>query len=363
MDILTSQEFFGWPLLDWAKLIGLWILFTAVGLGVRRVFFGRFTTLAARTSNRVDDVVAELLGGTRTFFLAVVALWIAVEYRTDDAPATVTLQRIVFVGLLLQLGLWGNDVIRLVASWYSAAKNEDPAQITAVTAVGLVGKIVLWSVLFLVALDNIGIDITALVAGLGIGGIAIALAVQNVLQDLLAYISIVVDQPFVYGDFLVLNELSGTVEHIGIKSTRLRSLSGEQIIFSNTDLLSSRVRNFKRMYERRVVFQVGVTYDTPHEKLKAIPDMLRAAVEASTDVRFDRAHLKAFGDFSINFETVYYVLVPDFATHMDRQQEMNLAIHLRFTEEGIDFAFPTQTLHIESLPDQSAASGASDAQA
>ncbi|PIQ60297.1 MAG: mechanosensitive ion channel protein MscS [Bacteroidetes bacterium CG12_big_fil_rev_8_21_14_0_65_60_17] len=350
MDILTTQEFFGWPLLEWAKLIGLWVLFTALGLGIRRVFFGRFTALAARTTNRVDDVVAELLGGARTWFLAVLALYLATRYHTQDAPALAWLLRLVFLGLLVQLGLWGNDIIRLAATWYAEARNEEPAQVTAVKAIGLVGKLVLWSVLFLVALDNFGIDITALIAGLGIGGIAIALAVQNVLQDLLAYISIVVDQPFVYGDFLVLDDLSGTVEHIGIKTTRLRSLSGEQIIISNNDLLSTRVRNFKRMYERRVVFSVGVTYGTPHETLQAIPGMLQAAVESCADVRFDRSHLKEFGNFSINFETVYYVLVSDYAVYMERQQEINLAIHRKFQAEGIEFAFPTQTLHVESLP-------------
>lgn len=349
MPDLLTYEIFGWPLVEWAKLLGLWIVFTAVGLLVKRLFFGRFTALAERTSNRIDDVIAGLLGGTRTFFLAVVALYIAVDFSTQDAPALDMLLRVVFVGFLIQAGLWGNDLIRLSSKWY-LEKNHDTSQLTAVAAVGLVGRILLWSIVFLVALDNFGIDITALVAGLGIGGIAIALAVQNVLQDLLAYVSILADQPFVYGDFLVLDDLAGTVEHIGIKSTRLRSLSGEQLIFSNNDLLSSRVRNFKRMFERRIVFGVGVTYDTPHEKLKAIPDILRNAVEACEDVRFDRAHLKAFGDFSINFETVYYVLVPEFATYMDRQQEINLTVHKRFTEDGIAFAFPTQTLHVESLP-------------
>lgn len=350
MTELLSYELFGWALLEWGKLLGIWVAFTAVGLVVRRLFFGRFTELAARTSNRIDDVIAELLGGTRTWFLAVVALYLATRYHTEGAPALDWLLRVVFLGLLAQVGLWGNDLIRLTTTWYSEARQDDTSQITAVRAIGLVGKIVLWSVLFLVALDNFGVDITALVAGLGIGGIAIALAVQNVLQDLLAYVSIIADQPFVYGDFLVLDDMSGTVEHIGIKTTRLRSLSGEQIIISNNDLLSTRVRNFKRMYERRIVFSVGVTYDTPHEKLQAIPGILREAVEGCADVRFDRAHFKAFGDFSINFETVYFVLVSDYAVYMDRQQEINLALHKRFTAEGIDFAFPTQTLHVESLP-------------
>lgn len=226
----------------------------------------------------------------------------------------------------------------------------DPSRVTAFRAFGLVGRIVLWSILLILTLDNFGVDITALVAGLGIGGIAIALAVQNVLKDILAYVSILVDQPFVIGDFLTVDEMAGTVEHIGIKSTRIRSLSGEQLIFSNEDLLSSRIRNYKRMFGRRVVFGMGVIYGTPVEKLEAIPDMMREAIEAQPDVRFDRAHFKVFDDSALTFEGVNYVLLPDYTEYMNRQQAINLALYRRFTDEGIEFAFPTQTLHVESLP-------------
>jgi len=211
----------------------------------------------------------------------------------------------------------------------------------------MVGRLVLWTLVFLALLDNFGVDVTALVAGLGIGGIAIALAVQNVLADLLAYVSIVADRPFVYGDYLVVGDYSGTVEHIGIKTTRIRSLTGEQIIFSNNDLLGSRVRNYKRMNERRALFSVGVTYDTSHEILTELPEMLRGIVEAQENVRFDRAHLKTFGDFAIQFEVVYHMVVPDYAVFMDTQQTINLAIHRLFTDRGIEFAFPTQTIHLE----------------
>jgi len=205
-------------------------------------------------------------------------------------------------------------------------------------------------VILLLALDNMGVDITALIAGLGIGGIAVALALQNVLGDLFASLSIVLDKPFVIGDFIIVDDLLGTVERIGLKTTRVRSLYGEQLVFSNSDLLNSRIRNYKRMFERRILFSIGVTYQTPHEKLATIPGIIREVIESQEQVRFDRAHFKEYGDSALKFEIVYYVLVPDYNTHMDIQQAINLAIVRRFEEEKIEFAFPTQTLYLKPEP-------------
>jgi small-conductance mechanosensitive channel len=158
----------------------------------------------------------------------------------------------------------------------------------------------------------------------------------------------VLDKPFVIGDCLIVNEHLGSVEHIGLKTTRLRSLSGEQLVFSNSDLLNSRIRNFGRMFQRRVVFEVGVTYQTPREKLARIPKIIREIVEAQELTRFDRSHFKEFGPHSLNIETVYHVLKPDFNTYMDIQQAINLEIHRCFEEEGIEFAYPTQTVFVAS---------------
>ncbi len=169
------------------------------------------------------------------------------------------------------------------------------------------GKVVLWALVLLLALDNLGVDVTALVAGLGIGGIAVALALQNVLGDLFASLSIALDKPFVIGDFIVVDTLSGNIEHVGLKTTRIRSLSGEQIVISNTDLLHTRIRNFKRMQERRILFSIGVEYQTPAEKLEKIPGWLQDIVSSVPLARFDRAHFKSFGDFALLFEIVYYV--------------------------------------------------------
>ena len=309
------------------------------------------STLAERTKNRLDGIVAEVLKGTRSFFIILLALYLSVEILLEDAPAIPIILQIVFLGLLFQIGLWGNDLIALSARRYAESNGDEAkARVTAIKAISLFGKLILWSLVMLLALDNFGIDITALVAGLGIGSIAIALAVQNILQDILAYISIIFDQPFVYGDYLVMGDYSGTVEHVGLKTTRIRSLSGELIVISNSDLLSSRIRNYKSMFERRAQFSVGVTYDTPHEKLQAISGWLREIVEAQEGIRFDRAHLKYFGDFAIIYEVVFYALQPAYAFFMDTQESIYLAIHRRFEEERVEFAFPTQTIHIDSMP-------------
>jgi small-conductance mechanosensitive channel len=202
-------------------------------------------------------------------------------------------------------------------------------------------------VALLLALDNIpGIEVDALIASLGIGGIAVALAAQNILGDLFASLSIVLDQPFVIGDSITVGEYVGTVEHIGLKSTRVRSLTGEQLIFSNSDLLNSRIRNYGRMEERRVSFTLGVTCQTPYEKLVEIPGMIQEIIAAQPQTRFGRAHFKAYGDFSLNFEIVYCMLTSDYDVFMDIQQGINLEILRRFAEEGIELAYPTQTVFV-----------------
>jgi small-conductance mechanosensitive channel len=204
-----------------------------------------------------------------------------------------------------------------------------------------------WGCIVLLALDNLGVNISTLIAGLGVGGIAVALATQKILGDLFASLSIIMDRPFVVGDFLVLGNEMGTVENIGLKTTRVRSLSGEQLILSNSDLLSSRIRNYGRMFERRIVGSFGVTYDTAFEKIRKIPKMVKTAIEAQEKVRFDRAHFKSHGASSLDFEYVYYVLSPSYNTYMDIQQAINLELHRRFLEEKIEFAYPTQTVYLE----------------
>ena len=213
-----------------------------------------------------------------------------------------------------------------------------PLRSVAIIAVWLIG------VLFLLA--NLGFNISAIVAGLGIGGIAIALAAQTLLGDFFAYFVILFDRPFELGDFLIFGDILGSVEQIGVKTTTLRSLGGEQIILSNADLTNSRLRNYKRMQERRVVFSIDVVYDTPAEMVERVPGMLREAVEAQDNARFDRSHFASYADWSLRFEVVYYVLSPDYNLYMDIQQQINLAIFRRFESEGVSFAFPTRTIEL-----------------
>ena len=201
-------------------------------------------------------------------------------------------------------------------------------------------------VLVLTALGTLGVAVSPFVASLGIGGVAVALALQNVLGDLFASLSIVFDKPFVVGDSVAVDDFSGTVEYVGLKTTRIRSISGEQLVFANSDLLASRLRNYGRMRERRVIFTIGVTYGTPSEALRAIPRYLREAIERLDNTRFDRSHLKEFGDSSIDFETVYHMVVPDYNAYMDTQEQISLALYERFEAQGIDFAFPTRTVRL-----------------
>jgi small-conductance mechanosensitive channel len=220
---------------------------------------------------------------------------------------------------------------------------------------------VLWVVVLLMILDNLGVNITTLVASLGIGGIAVALAVQNILGDLFASLSIVLDKPFVLGDFIIVDKYLGSVEYVGLKTTRLRSLGGEQLVFSNADLLKSRLQNMTRMTRRRAVFSVAVTYATPTATLRAIPPMLTELVKSQENATFDRAHFSGVGPSSMNFEVVYWVESADYNKFMDIQQEIYLQMLDRLAEMKVELALPTQTLQVRGLeagPPESAGAGA-----
>ncbi len=314
---------------------------------VRRGAARHLSALAGRTRNHADDLIAALLRGTRAWFLLLIAVRAGSEWVELGSSVGQLLRGTIVLALVVQGALWGNVLVAHLLQAHAQRRGEtDMVGSATVGALGFVARLLLWSLLLLLGLDNLGVDITALVAGLGVGGVAVALAVQNILGDLFASLSIVLDKPFVPGDFIIVGDMLGTVEHIGLKTTRVRSLHGEQIVFSNTDLLNSRIRNYKKMAERRVVFSLGVIYDTPREKLGRIPQMVRAVIEAQPELRFDRAHFKAFGPFSLDFEIVYYVLDPDYNRYMDMQQTINLTLVDMFAAEGIEFAFPTQTLHL-----------------
>lgn len=346
MEFLNTV-FLGNAVRQWALAAGIAIASVVVLRVVARIVVSRLTALSKRTATEWDDIIASALAKTKFLFLLTLGGFAGARVLALSDRTQSTVESITIIALLIQAGIWAGVILtRSLDSYRKREMQEDPAAATAVGALGFVGKLVLWTAVLLLALDNLGVDITALVAGLGVGGIAVALALQNILGDLFASLSIVLDKPFVLGDFLIIDDHLGSVEYIGLKTTRLRSLWGEQLVFSNSDLLGSRVRNFGRMFERRIVFSLGVTYQTPRERLREIPAIIKEAVEAQEKTRFDRSHFKEYGDFSINFETVYYVKVPDYNTYMDIQQAVNLVIHERFEAKGIEFAYPSQTLFL-----------------
>ncbi len=341
-----AREFLGNSLLNWALAIATAVAAWTLLLLFRRILSARLAA-AHETASLWDDAALKIASGTHRLAILPVAIYLGSLNLDLSADLHSILGSALAIALIAQGGVWINSLLGMWVRHNREERREtDPSSIAAINAIGFTGRLLLWSVILLLILDNLGIDITALVAGLGVGGIAVALAVQNILGDLFASLSIALDKPFAVGDFLIVDEHLGSVEYIGLKTTRLRSLSGEQLVFANTDLLKSRIRNFGRMYERRVVFKIGVTYQTPRAQLEAIPGMIRSAIQGQQRVRFDRSHFQSYGDFALIFETVYYVLGPDYNLYMDIQQAINLYIHARFEEQGIEFAYPTQTLHL-----------------
>ena len=338
----------------YANSLRQWLIALALLGGVfvvlallRRVLVRRLGVLAARSATRVDDIGVDLVRRTRAYFLFAVALYAAsrVLVLTDQARGVIQLLMVVVV--LLQAGRWGTGLIGFAVEQYLRRSGEaDSGTRATVQAVGYVARFALWTVLLVMALGAFGVDVTALITGLGIGGIAIALAVQNILGDLFAALAIVLDKPFVVGDFITVDNVQGTVEHVGLKTTRIRSLGGEQVIVSNSDLLKSRIRNYKRMEHRRVAFLVDLTADTSPDQMQRVPAVIRATIEAQPLTRFERSHFLTFADAGLRVETVYWVLDPDFNKYADIQHAINVELLRRLAAEGIEFAFPSRAIYV-----------------
>jgi len=346
---LLDQIFYGHSLFDWSIALTITAGLSIVLYTIQRLLVRRLSQLALKTEAGIYDFIADILAHTKFIFVLILAAYLGFQHLEFEPRPARLITSAAVIALLLQIAVWGNCAIALWLAQYKAQHQDTPSA-GATVLLGLIARPVLWSVILLMILDNLGFSITALVAGLGIGGIAVALAMQNILGDIFASISIVMDKPFVIGDFIIVDEHIGTVEYIGIKSTRIRSLSGEHIIISNADLLKSRIRNYKRMQERRIVFHFGITYQTPLEKIKQIPDIVRDIIEAHDKTRFDRAHFKAYGDSSLDFEAVYYVLDPEYTQYMNTQQAINFELFKHFQQNGIEFAYPTQTLYLNQVP-------------
>ncbi|MBS1963055.1 MAG: mechanosensitive ion channel family protein [Bdellovibrionales bacterium] len=328
--------------------VGAAVLLFVVLVVVRRILVARLTKIAPKTETLADDLLLDLLRNSKTGFFVISAIYLGLCMLPIPARFHTVAEKTFILIALLQFGSWASVGINFWITRYLKKKAESDAE--SATTIGLISflsKMLLFVLIVLLALNNLGIDITALVAGLGVGGVAVALALQNILGDLFASLTIVLDKPFIVGDFIVVGDFAGTIEHIGLKTTRLRSLSGEQLIFANGDLLQSRIRNYKRMNERRIVFTIGVTYQTPSEKLALIPGWVKEAVEKSEFTRFDRCHFLKFGDSALSFEVVYWVKNADFNFYADIAHAINLALYRKFADEAVSFAYPTQTLFIE----------------
>ncbi len=336
----ASRPFLDNPTWAWCAAALAALLAFAALLVVRRLLVKR---MGAPASSR--PVLATLFLRTHPLSLLAASVFLASLFL-KLGPGGETLRRVLSAVALVQSGAWGSVLIHAVLARWSEKRGE-PGSIPPTLAIaGVLARIAVWTVVLLLALDNLGVRVTALLAGVGIGGIAVALALQNILGDVFASVSILLDRPFEVGDFLVTGDVLGTVERIGLKTTRIRSLSGEQVVVANADLLASRIRNYKRMSERRVVFSLGITYGTPAELVAEVPGLLRAIVDGAAPgrVRFDRAHFQKFGDFALVYEVVYYVLSADYGAYMDIQEAINLGVYRKFAERKIEFAYPTQTI-------------------
>jgi small-conductance mechanosensitive channel len=324
---------------EWALALAVTVLSLAAMLFARRFVLHRVQAISRRTATRLDDFVATMLSRTYLLFIVVFALYFGSTFLELTPKRDVFVTRIALGALLLQLAIWGDVGLRAWRDQYRQGGDGERRASSSVLC--FMSRLALWTIVSLMILDNFGINITTLVASLGIGGVAVALATQNILGDLFASLSIMLDKPFEVGDFIIVGEVLGSVEHIGLKTTRVRGLGGEQVVFSNGDLLRSRIHNHKRMETRRVAFVLRVAYGTPEELLCRIPRIIREIITAKPNVDFERAHFFLWGEWSLNFEVVYHFRSPDYLLHMDAQQDIFLEIYRRFQQEGIQFAHPT----------------------
>lgn len=330
--------------------VGLSIIFKIVLV----VLLSRLKNLSSKTNTDIDDVVIDALSGIRAWVYTLISLYVALQFFALPAMADK-----VITGLVLIAVAWQAIEVALCFIDYGARrfleKDEDgdgevdPNAATASHMVTLIARLAMWAFGIIFVLSNLGIEVTSLIAGLGIGGIAIAFALQGVLSDLFASFSIYADKPFRIGDYVVLGTDSGTVEKIGIKSTRIRTLQGEELVVSNAELTTARVQNFKKMQRRRISSQFGITYETPHDKVKEVNGVVTRIFEAIEGADLDRVHFTTFGDSALLFDVVYYVDSPEYADYLDRQQQFNFELMDKFAELGIDFAYPTQTIYTKTV--------------
>lgn len=342
-----DKRYYGASVTRW--LMALAVLFSAYLLLtlLQRWMKHRVGKFAARTATTWDDLLVEIISRTRWYFLLVLSLEAAALLVPVNRRAAAALRAALVVASLLQAGVWGNGIIAFFSERYTRLKTSgDVASRATVYAIGYGARIALWGLLIVSGLGFFDVKITALLTGLGIGGVAVALAAQNVLGALFAAVAIVLDRPFVVGDAIAIEGVEGDVEQIGLKTTRIRSVNGEQVVIANNDLLKSRIRNYGRIQQRRSAFHLDVAYDTPPDTVARIPEIIKEIVQRQPQTRFERAHFLSFGDSALRIEVVYFVTQHEFRKFADVQQDINLDILRRFAAEHISFAYPSRTVFL-----------------
>lgn len=331
---------------SFGELAIAFLVFFAILFGVkifRGVVLRKLEVVVQKTISKWDDAIIAAIRKVSNAFFLILALFVTANFFLELPSGLSSLIHAAFVISFAYESLrMIQGVIAFGLSKSAVGKNE-----TSLHGMQLVANIVIWSIGLLVALDNLGFDISTLAASLGIGGIAIALAAQNILGDLFSSFTIYFDKPFQVGDYIVVGAHEGTVKKIGLKTTRIEALRGEELVISNKELTESRVQNFKKLKTRRVEFHFGVTYDTSPEKLRMIPKMVEDVTKKIELAEFDRAHFHTFDDSSLGFVVVYKVLTGDKRVHMDTQEQVNLGILEHFAKEGIEMAFPTRTVYMK----------------
>lgn len=325
----------------------IFLVILIVVLIFHRVLLKRLKKLAEDSESPLDDFLVGLIEKNLFPLLYFGALFLATRNLELSETVSKVLNYAAITLVVLFVIRFGTSVVKywLMNHWVKKEKNKKHA--SSIKGLMPAINVVIWAVGLLFLMQNLGFKVSAIAAGLGVASLAVGMAAQAILGDLFSYFSILFDRPFELGDFIILGDYMGTVEHIGLKTTRIRSLGGEQIILSNTDLTGSRVRNYKRMKTRRIVFNFGVTYNTSAKKLREIPDIVKEIGSKFEEIKVDRVHFSNFGDSALNFEAVYILKTGDYNIYMDIQQKINYQLFEEFAKQKIEFAYPTQTVFVK----------------
>lgn len=341
-----DNVYLGNTVFDYAAMILSFVILLIILKSIQTFALDHLRRFAEKTVTELDDVFVKIVGSIRPPFSAFLATYLASRSIHMSGFAEKLFTAILVIWVTYQIIVAIEIFIDYVIT--KRAKENGGGNPPAMHLASVFLKTLIWIFALLTALSNLGINVTSLVAGLGIGGIAIALAAQNILGDLFSSFAIYLDQPFVVGDSIKVGEIVGTVEKIGMKTTRIRAQQGEEIIFPNKELASARIQNFNKMKERRVTFTFGIPYESEDKKLAKIPLWIKEIIDGEPNTRFDRAHFKEFGASALNFEVIYFVTSSDYLVHMDARQNINLSIREKFKKEKVDMAFSTQTIQVRN---------------